>query len=197
MMCFEGRDLYGCNVQHGNESVGVVRDLLFDRHTWIVQYLVVETGAWPSPRRILLQPDMVESYEPSASTVQISLTQTELSDCPLESLHPSASQQYIRRLTGPPSLLPHWADDRQAATQAEDDPFLESSQQINGYRLVGSSNRNERIIDLRYQTAEDRFCPTVAAILTRSFLSRRRNEFPVARVTDVRHHDQRVVTVGV
>lgn len=196
-MHFNGRDLYGCCVQHGDEVVGALRDLFFDHRTWIVRYLVVETGAWPSPRRVLLEPSAVESFEPSTPSLQVSLAQAELSDCPLESAHPPASQQYVRGLTGPPSPRLHWADERRIAGPVEEDPHLESSQQIVGYRLVGSHARNERIIDLRFRTAEEHFRPTVVAILTRSFWTRRRRDLPIARVADVRHCDQRLVTVGV
>jgi len=196
MMHFNGRDLYGCSVRHGDEVVGVLRDLLFDRRTWIVRYLVVETGAWPSPRRVLLEPSAVESFEPSTASLQVSLARAELADCPLGSAHPPASQQYVRRLTSPPSPHLHWADERRHAEPVEDDPYLESSQQIIGYRLVGSRARNERVIDLRFQTAEEHFRPTVVAMLTRSFWTRRRRDLPVAHVEDVRHYDQRLVTVG-
>jgi hypothetical protein len=37
-------------------GIGCLHDVLFDDHSWVVRYFVVETGRWRSGRRVLLSP---------------------------------------------------------------------------------------------------------------------------------------------
>jgi len=169
IMYFTGRQIFGHRLRHGDEILGVVRDLLFDSRDWSIRYLVVETGAWPSPRRVLLEPRQISVLDLKERSLATSLTGSQVEDCPLEQARPSVSQQYAIRLVGPPSPLLHWAADQPIATTVEHNPNLESAQEIIGYAVGGGAAKGERVTDLQMQTPDDCFRPTIEAVVTRSF----------------------------
>jgi len=167
-MYFTGRQICGHMLRHGDEILGVVRDLLFDSRDWSLRYLVVEAGAWPSPRRVLLEPRQISTIDLKARSLATSLTRSQVENCPLEQAHPSVSHQYAIRLVGPPSPLLHWAADQPIATTVEHNPNLESAQEIVGYAVGGGAAKGERVADLQMQTPDDCFRPTIEAVVARS-----------------------------
>jgi len=50
------KDLEGYGIRATDGTIGHVKDFCFDDHTWVVRYLVVETGSWLSSRKVLISP---------------------------------------------------------------------------------------------------------------------------------------------
>ena len=48
--------LFGTSIRARDGGIGSLHDVLFDDHSWVVRYFVVETGRWRSGRRVLLSP---------------------------------------------------------------------------------------------------------------------------------------------
>lgn len=188
---FNGRQIYGAMLQHNGEIVGVVRDLFFDKRDWSVQYLVVETGAWPSPRRVLLEPMQISTYKLRPISITTSLTRSQVESCPLEQSHPPVSQQYAIRVAGPPSTPLHWADSPPKITAVEEDPNLEGGQEIIGYAVTGGAAKRERVADLQMQTPDDFFRPMIVAVVVRRHWGwGRPRQIPIDAVSQL-HHQQR------
>jgi PRC-barrel domain len=62
----------GYSIRAVDDSVGRVRDLLFDDETWALRYLVVETRRWFFGRRVLLRQGSVERVDRAARCVEVS-----------------------------------------------------------------------------------------------------------------------------
>jgi hypothetical protein len=50
------KDLEGYTIGATDGVIGRVKDFYFDDEAWVIRYLVVETGAWLSSRRVLISP---------------------------------------------------------------------------------------------------------------------------------------------
>lgn len=78
-MLYTVSELDGLHLRATDGTIGTVDDFYFDDATWMVRYLVVDTGKWLSGRHVLLapqavrEPDMVNRLLP----VQLSKAQVE------------------------------------------------------------------------------------------------------------------------
>jgi hypothetical protein len=66
------RGMVGFSVRAVDESVGQVRDFLFDDETWALRYLVVETRKWLFGRRVLLRQASVQRVDWASRCVEVS-----------------------------------------------------------------------------------------------------------------------------
>jgi uncharacterized protein YrrD len=54
------KDLEGFAIRATDGTVGHVKDFYFDDKSWVVRYLVAETGSWLSSRKVLISPIAVD-----------------------------------------------------------------------------------------------------------------------------------------
>jgi sporulation protein YlmC with PRC-barrel domain len=66
------QEVAGYSIRAIDESVGRLRDLLFDDETWAVRYLVVGTKRWFFGRRVLVRQGSVERVDWAAKCVDVS-----------------------------------------------------------------------------------------------------------------------------
>ena len=50
------KDLLGFSIGATDGIIGTVKDMYFDDAAWVIRYVVVETDAWLSSRRVLISP---------------------------------------------------------------------------------------------------------------------------------------------
>ena len=62
--------------------IGDVKDLYFDDETWVIRYLVVETGSWLSSRKVLVTPIAAGPPDWDARELPVSLTRAQVKDSP-------------------------------------------------------------------------------------------------------------------
>jgi uncharacterized protein YrrD len=55
-MLRSAKDLEQCAMRATDGLIGHVKDLYFDDQAWAIRYLVVDTGAWLSSRKVLISP---------------------------------------------------------------------------------------------------------------------------------------------
>ena len=55
-MLREAKDMLGFTIAATDGGIGHVRDFYFDDETWVVRYLIVETGTWLANRKVLVSP---------------------------------------------------------------------------------------------------------------------------------------------
>ena len=60
----------GCTVAASDGHIGSVSDFLFDDSTWLVRWLVVDTGNWLSGRKVLLPPSVLGRLDPTDRSSQ-------------------------------------------------------------------------------------------------------------------------------
>ena len=62
--------------------LGTVSDFLFDDASWLVRWLVVDTGKWLSGRKVLLPPSVLGHIDPNGNEFAVRLTMQQVKDSP-------------------------------------------------------------------------------------------------------------------
>jgi len=88
------KDLYGCKLTAMDGEIGHVKDFYFDDRTWVVRYLVADTGSWLSGRQVLLSLHAFGRWNREEETLQIKLTRQQIVDSPSIDSHLPVSRQY-------------------------------------------------------------------------------------------------------
>ena len=50
------KEFYGRKLAASDGDIGYVKDFYFDDKTWVIRYLVADTGSWLTGRLVLLSP---------------------------------------------------------------------------------------------------------------------------------------------
>jgi hypothetical protein len=93
MMIHSFEQLQDCLIEAQDGSIGQVTDLLFDDKSWVVRYLVVETGSWLLSRKVLISPISVTACLWNAASIEVALTRQQVQDSPDIDVHQSVSRQ--------------------------------------------------------------------------------------------------------
>lgn len=153
-MLWNASELVGSTIKATDGEVGVVSDILFDDQSWMVRWLVVDTGSWLPGRVVLLplsvlgQPDRVNRLFP------VKLTKQQVEDSPDEGTHFPVSRKMEAALFGHYGWEPYWGGDLfpvsnaiavpyavpkppsdTARLPADPDTHLRSSAAVTGYHM--------------------------------------------------------------
>jgi uncharacterized protein YrrD len=83
MSLMSAKELGDCKVVAQDGDIGSVSDLYFDDAHWRIRYLVVNTGNWLMPGRVvLLSPHSIGNVIPSEKTVVVNLMREQVKDSP-------------------------------------------------------------------------------------------------------------------
>jgi sporulation protein YlmC with PRC-barrel domain len=83
----------GYTLRASDGSIGTVSDFLFDDETWLVRWLVIDTGNWLPGRRVLLPPSALAHVNHIGRQFSVRLTMQQVKDCPdIESDRPVSRQ---------------------------------------------------------------------------------------------------------
>src|ERR1700693_1475233 len=63
-------------------KLGTVSDFLFDDASWMIRWLVVDTGNWLSGRKVLLPPSVLGRLDPAREECAVRLTMQQVKDSP-------------------------------------------------------------------------------------------------------------------
>jgi len=75
-------DLQDYAIQATDGIVGQVKDFYFDDKSWVVRYLIVETGAWLSSRKVLISPIAISHPNWAERVLPVSITKKQVKDSP-------------------------------------------------------------------------------------------------------------------
>jgi sporulation protein YlmC with PRC-barrel domain len=81
-MVWNASTIRGYAVVASDGKIGTVNDLLFDDTTWLVRWLVVETGSWLSSRKVLLPSSALGYLDAQKQECLIRLTMQQVKDSP-------------------------------------------------------------------------------------------------------------------
>jgi sporulation protein YlmC with PRC-barrel domain len=76
------KDLEGYAIRATDGDVGHVRDFYFDDATWVIRYLVVDTGSWLSHRKVLISPIATGHANDADKELPASLTMEQVKSSP-------------------------------------------------------------------------------------------------------------------
>lgn len=147
-------DRYGSKLAALDGPIGEVKDFYFDDKTWIVRYVVAETGTWFTGKKVLLSPYAFGPLVQDGQPLQVNLTKKQIANSPPIETHEPVSRQYevkyYRHYGWPiywegrwrwggssyPVLLPAAPSEAGAAPHVHDqmDNHLRSMRAVDGYR---------------------------------------------------------------
>lgn len=107
-MLYNTRELEGHQLAASDGDIGKVQDFYFDDKTWVVRYLVANTGSWLTGRQVLIAPHVFGDYDREAKVVHVNLTRAQIERCPPIEAHKPVSRQYEADYYEFYGLPPYW-----------------------------------------------------------------------------------------
>ncbi len=157
-----GSTLKGYAIEAKDGTIGNIADFLFDDRTWLVRWLVVETGNWLTERKVLLPPPALGKADHDRRELPVALTRAQVGASPELSEHEPVSIQLERhlydyynwepivgesyfgeipiasRFSAPPLFGAPPAARTPAVNRDDSDPHLRSLAAISGYHILAS-----------------------------------------------------------
>src|SRR5471032_1770627 len=81
-MLWNASSIKGYAIEATDGRLGTVSDFLFDDASWLVRWLVVDTGKWLSGRKVLLPPSALGHLDEKREQFSVRLTMQEVKDSP-------------------------------------------------------------------------------------------------------------------
>jgi sporulation protein YlmC with PRC-barrel domain len=161
-MLWNASAMIGYAIEANDGRVGTVSDFLFDDTSWLIRWLVVDTGKWLSGRKVLLPPGVLGHIDQKREEFVIRLTTKEIENSPEISADRPVSRQMESHLYDYYGWNPYWAgslymgsygymdgaiggplspearrrEERIANAQRDDDdPHLRSAAAVSGYHI--------------------------------------------------------------
>jgi len=101
-------DLEGYPIEATDGAIGEVTDFLFDDESWVVRYLVVQTGEWLSSRKVLISPIAIGQPDWSYRTLRVPMTTDQVRNSPAVDTDKPVSRQYERGYCGYYGYYPYY-----------------------------------------------------------------------------------------
>lgn len=150
------RKLETAEVRARDGVVGCVDDLLFDRATWTVRYLVVDTGGWLAGRRVLIATFAISGHATDTNCFSTDLTQEQVRTSPPATSAQEPTRDHEARLHEHYRWPPYWIstpaasgivpppaaferpEPRSMPEPAPDEPHLRRARHVRGYRVAAT-----------------------------------------------------------
>jgi hypothetical protein len=88
------KKLYGNKLGESDAAIGHVKDLYFDDQSWVVRYVVADTGNWLSGRLVLVSPYACGGIDPAGKILRVNLTREQIEKSPSIDAHKPVSRQF-------------------------------------------------------------------------------------------------------
>jgi hypothetical protein len=166
------RTLYRDKLGASDGEIGHVNDCYFDDQSWVIRYLVADTGSWLPGRQVLLSPHAFGSslYEVGKDLL-VNLTRKQIENSPSIDLHKPVSRQYEEEyyryygwpyywqgdglwgmggfpiLELPPNHVPAKAAAAAGVQSKRPDAHLRSTGSVTGYHLEATDGITGHVCD--------------------------------------------------
>jgi len=148
-------ELYATKLAAMDGDIGHVKDFYFDDKTWVIRYLVADTGSWLTGRLVLVSPHAFGKLDGFAKTLHLKLHKKQIENSPSIESHRPVSRQYeveyyryygwpaywdggaMWGLGGYPMVLPPSQEEMAAQPQYHhrDDKHLQSTRAVTGFHI--------------------------------------------------------------
>ncbi len=145
------KNLTGATVGARDGEIGKVHSFLFDSESWVIRYLVVDTGKWLPGRKVLIAPTALGTPDWQSRVFPVNLTKEQVRDSPDINTDKPVSRQREAELRKYYDWAPYWgvgyglglppghyvqADRGAVAVEsAQGDPHLHGTREVRGYRI--------------------------------------------------------------
>ena len=106
MLC-SVREVQGTAVEATDGRIGSVHAMLFDDVSWVIRYLVVDTGSWLRGRRVLISPISVDAQD-SGDPVRVRLDRERIRNSPDIDTDQPVSRQMETAIYRYYGYAPYW-----------------------------------------------------------------------------------------
>jgi hypothetical protein len=93
-MLHDTKDLYGSKLVALDGDIGHVKDFYFDDNTWVIRYIVADTGSWLTGRLVLISPHVIGKLSLPAHELHVGLHRKQIENSPSIEAHKPVSRQY-------------------------------------------------------------------------------------------------------
>src|SRR5450755_3341592 len=87
-------EFYGHKLAALDGDIGHVKDFYFDDKSWVIRYLVADTGSWLTGRLVLLSPHAFGKLDPYEKIFHVKLRKAQIENSPSIETHRPVSRQY-------------------------------------------------------------------------------------------------------
>jgi hypothetical protein len=169
----------GYTIAASDGHLGTVSDCLFDDASWLIRWLVVDTGTWLSGRKVLLPAFALGHIDPERREFSVRLTRQQVKDSPDIDTERPVSRQMETDIYDYYGWSPYWSsglymagygggamaplplpgssrreEDIAAARRSGDDPHLRSVKAITGYHIHASDGEIGHVGDFLVEDAD-------------------------------------------
>jgi hypothetical protein len=109
-MLWTASGIEGYAIRASDGELGTVVDFLFTDDSWLVRWLVVDTGNWLSGRKVLLPPTVLGHPDPATREFPVRLTMQQVKDSPEIASDRPVSRQDETNIYGYYGWRPYWGD---------------------------------------------------------------------------------------
>src|SRR5271163_3835056 len=110
-MLWNASAINGFAIAASDGHIGTVSDFLFDDASWLVRWLVVDTGNWLSGRKVLLPPSVLGRLYAKDQVFAVKLTVEQVKDSPDIDTDRPVSRQMETSVYDYYGWSPYWAAD--------------------------------------------------------------------------------------
>jgi hypothetical protein len=107
-MLWNASAIKGYAIAASDGRLGTVNDFLFDDGSWMVRWLVVDTGTWLSDRKVLLPPLVLGHLHPTNHEFPVRLTKQQVKDSPEIDCDRPVSRQMETHVYDYYGWYPYW-----------------------------------------------------------------------------------------
>ena len=92
-------DVIGYDIQASDDSIGHVKDFVFDEDSWTIRYLVVDTrNWWPGGTKVLIGTRWISNIDWASKTVRVALTRDQVKSSPSYDALATITRDYENKL---------------------------------------------------------------------------------------------------
>lgn len=173
-MLWDASAINGYAIEASDGRLGTVSDLLFEDVSWVIRWLVVDTGSWLSGRKVLLPLSALGKPDPARRHFPVKLTMRQVEDSPAIDTDRPVSRQMEAHVYRHYGWDPHWSGsygpmdsgiatpfvaplglsgakprdpDRADARPGKEDPHLRSVAAVTGYHVHAIDGRIGHVED--------------------------------------------------
>jgi len=107
-MWWYASEINGYAIDASDGRLGAVSDFLFEDASWMIRWLVVDTGHWLSGRKVLLPPSVLEQPDAGRRQFPVKLTMQQVKDSPDVDTDRPVSRQLESHIYNHYAWDPYW-----------------------------------------------------------------------------------------
>ena len=136
-MFWNASAMRGYAIAASDGELGSVSDFLFEDTSWIIRWLVVDTGKFLAGRKVLLPPSALRQPDPASRELPVALTMQQVKDSPDIASDQPVSRQMEGHIYRHYGWEPYWDAEYLPASGIVAAPFLEAPLHAAGAKPLG------------------------------------------------------------